>query len=1165
MVFTTQCPKCGKILWFSNKLAGTLSICPACGGTLRLEPPPMPVENAPATPPADLSAADTAHGMTVEGVGQSGQDSVPPASENNSPNPDASQFQSAAQGLVPQSPVSALDKIYVDPPDQEADDRIPPIVAQSFLTHQAAAAVGESHVNVDQSDLAQWPAQQAPPAPPTAPPVWEPAPLSGLTARPGHAPSDAPWFPPPASGSRSWSSLVTRPSGKRWSGVEPTQILPWAIGGTAALIVIVGLAWLLPRNPSAGPWEEAHRKEILDIKHAAEQLSTEGKYGDAIKKYQDLENLVNGQQIEDIHLKEELEKSWNMLDVLRNRAFNEAHPAQAGGQTRPAEEPQHPPQAVVTPEIPAPLVSVPQSAAPQPSAPAPTALPPAVLPPTSAPSSPVISAQSRPQTIARAPGTTRPAVASAAAPSTVPTAAAQSSAPSLMPRPAIRPSARKEAGLTDAQIGAAITHGADFLLEQFDGPQLSAHDQYHEGLDCLAVYALMQAGLATHDKRLDIHTPFMVDAIEYMKKLEMHHMYITYARALRATALALYDRPEDHWVIKQDVDWLLKAQFGGAYTYTDVFARQSDFSFWDNSNSQYGLLGVWSGAEVGAVVPASYWRDVQTHWTRDQMPDGQWRYRAFDSTPRKSMTLAGIASLFVTADYLDSEESGDKVGHPPFSPALAKGLAWLENGDNSQVALSDQYDFYTLYGLERAGLASGFKFFGEHDWYREHAAALVTSGRPEGSWGSSEAVDSIVDTSYSLLFLARGRHPIIMNKLRFDGDWANRPRDASNLARFASADLERPLNWQVVPLNHDWHDWTDSPILYLASDKPLVISDADREKIRSYILNGGMLLSQADGDSPEFTAYIEDLGKRMFPQYAWVDLPLDHPLLSTSYKISDPPKTRIITNGSRILMMHWPKDVTSHWQARHEQQNQPALQMGVDLLLYAVGKSELKNRLQTDYVPQSATAPLASIRVARVNYDGNWDPEPAAWPRANRWFRQATGLEMTLEPTAMEDLPTANPPIAHLTGTARFDATDARVAAIRKYVQAGGVLLIDPCGMPGDFYRCVREELLPKAFPQAQLQTIDNSSPLLSAKTDGMTDVSAPAVREFVRTLPDGTSHIRPLIFKSGKGHVVLLPLDLTSGLLGTTAWGIAGYQPEYSLALLKNLVLWAWDGQKDN
>src|SRR6202453_5338221 len=40
MVFTTQCPQCGKILWFASNLTGKLTICPACGAVMKRAPPP---------------------------------------------------------------------------------------------------------------------------------------------------------------------------------------------------------------------------------------------------------------------------------------------------------------------------------------------------------------------------------------------------------------------------------------------------------------------------------------------------------------------------------------------------------------------------------------------------------------------------------------------------------------------------------------------------------------------------------------------------------------------------------------------------------------------------------------------------------------------------------------------------------------------------------------------------------------------------------------------------------------------------------------------------------------------------------------------------------------------------------------------------------------------
>ena len=66
---------------------------------------------------------------------------------------------------------------------------------------------------------------------------------------------------------------------------------------------------------------------------------------------------------------------------------------------------------------------------------------------------------------------------------------------------------------------------------------------------------------------------------------------------------------------------------------------------------------------------------MQNHWTEEQCTTGEWGYHTGGSrNGRPSMTVAGLASLFVTHDYLDAPTFGASVGRAPFSPALARGL-----------------------------------------------------------------------------------------------------------------------------------------------------------------------------------------------------------------------------------------------------------------------------------------------------------------------------------------------------------------------------------------------------------------------------------------------------------------------------------------------------------
>jgi len=163
--------------------------------------------------------------------------------------------------------------------------------------------------------------------------------------------------------------------------------------------------------------------------------------------------------------------------------------------------------------------------------------------------------------------------------------------------------------------------------------------------------------------------------------------------------------------------------------------------------------------------------------------------------------------------------------------------------------------------MERAGLACGFKMFGRHDWYRELAEQTLKEQGKDGSWSS---YNPDVDTAFAILFLARGRHPLMMNKLHFVGAWANRPRDVAHLAKFTGKETERPLNWQVVQLSGEWGDWMDSPILYLASHEAPIMDESDFAKLRSFVMAGGLLFTQADGGNKEFNQFAELLAMKLF-------------------------------------------------------------------------------------------------------------------------------------------------------------------------------------------------------------------------------------------------------------------------------------------------------------
>jgi hypothetical protein len=738
-------------------------------------------------------------------------------------------------------------------------------------------------------------------------------------------------------------------------------------------------------------------------------------------------------------------------------------------------------------------------------------------------------------------------------------------------------------GVADDQIGAAIQRGVDFLLRANVKNDAPTADKFADvpgrfgkdpgGEEILTVYALLQCGRAIDDPRLDVKRPFMNGLVEGIKKPQ-NFDFETYSRGVRATALAVYNRKQDRDRLGNDVALLLRGHENGAYYYSLANnpgprgarpRRSASLVDYDNSNSQYGLLGVWAGAESGIEVPNGYWNQVRNHWVNEQLDNGQWSYKGGNNKSygggSTSMTAAGTASLFVAEEYLDlsgqQQRKGNGIERAPLSPSLERAMRWWAEGDHA-VDYSGAYPGYTLYGIERVGLASGYKHLGTHDWYRELAQQVIARQNANGAWSDD---DKNVETSFNLLFLARGRHPILMNKLAYTGFWNNRSRDTANLTRYATNRLEREFNWQVVSLAADWTDWLDSPVLYIAGYRRIPFTEEQIGKLRAYVHAGGMIFTHADGGSAEFNAFVKDLATRLFPRYELTDVPAKHPIYSVFFPIKRPPALKMLTNGARILLVHSPQDIAKAWQQRDSARFPDLFETGVNVFVYAAGKRNFRNRLDIGFMPETPGTPTSVVRVARLSYAGNWDPEPAAWRHFGAVLKQQTGMGVEVVETPLKSLKAGLAPVAHLTGTVAHAFTGDEAAAVRAYVEAGGVLVVDTCGGTGDFSDAARQALS-GIFSSTAFELMPRAHPLLNVGPPGMQDLSAPQLRQSTADRRNAGNTYD--VLRAGNGVVLLAPFDVTCGLLGANAYDVRGYTPAYAQSLMTNTLFWTLDGKPD-
>ena len=460
---------------------------------------------------------------------------------------------------------------------------------------------------------------------------------------------------------------------------------------------------------------------------------------------------------------------------------------------------------------------------------------------------------------------------------------------------------------------------------------------------------------------------------------------------------------------------------------------------------------------LGIEVPDAYWAAVQKHWLACQLKDGQWPYRKDKPGGYLAMTCAGVASLMIAHDALDAPVVTG-VGRPPARPrrrGAGAGLAWIERNDNAVDVMGPRtvYLGYTLHGVSRVGLASGYKYLGPHDWYRELARKIVLSQWANGSWSAptSRPPTPSIDTAYTLLFLARGRHPILMNKLRFDrtaptpGYWANRPRDVANLARFAARELERPLNWQVVPIDRDL-DRLDG--LARSSTSPATSrrssTDDDSTSSAAFVDAGGMLFTQADGRAPSASTpgvnrpRQEALPRRRDHGPPAGPRPLQRPVRHPEEQPARP--SAAVSNGARTAAGPLPDRHLRQWAGStraREDATRARSSWASTSSSTPPASATSATASTTALVPRRRTAPAATVAVARVKYAGNWDPEPGAWPRFARLLPagdRASAAVPSTSPGSRTTNPAASPAIAHLTGTAAYAPTPDELAALRAYV-----------------------------------------------------------------------------------------------------------------------------------
>jgi hypothetical protein len=762
------------------------------------------------------------------------------------------------------------------------------------------------------------------------------------------------------------------------------------------------------------------------------------------------------------------------------------------------------------------------------------------------------------------------------------------------------------ADLSAEQVRAAIDRGVTYLKQgqKADGTWPDYIGQ-RGGITALCTLALLNAGVDPQEEHVQ-------RALGSLRKLRPNTTYVV---ALQTMVLCRAEPEKDQILIGRNVEWLERAQLkegprNGAWSYP--------LGNGDGSNSQFALLALYEAdraAEAGRIqveVHRDVWERARNYWQLCQNENGSWGYyRPLEGTG--SMTCAGIASFIIASEVIheaDARVVGDHIdccarNETDHSDRIENGIEWLRRNFSIEYnpgQRGELWHLYYLYGLERVGRLTARRFIGNHDWYREGAAYLIKrQDNMSGFWkgGGHAENDENVATSLALLFLSKGRRPVLLAKLKYGRpeDWNQRRNDVANLTMFVEGRWKRELTWQVMDLESaSADDLLQAPVLYFWGGRdPLPPAEAEQiklaAKLRDYLDRGGFLFAEGDCCTAGFDRGFRRLMTLVFPEQEYRLKPLDanHPIWHIEEQVaSDQIRPLLgIEFGCRTSVVYAPPDPPNQprpslsclWEisraARRQKyspavlaQTDGALAIGVNVLAYATNR-EVKYKEQipatiTDRKPTDRVE-RGKLQVAKLRHPGGCDSAPRALANLMEAAGRELKIRVEMHPKLIDirDDALFEFPVVFMHGRNTFRLTDEERTRLKTYLERGGVLFADSICANQPFTESFRREMA-AIFPKSPLQRIPANDPLWTTRYGGFDLATVtrrdpqPAsaggpLRAMLRKVPPELEAI-----KFGDRYAVLFsPFDISCALEKHDSLECRGYIREDAAKIGLNVLLY--------
>jgi len=296
------------------------------------------------------------------------------------------------------------------------------------------------------------------------------------------------------------------------------------------------------------------------------------------------------------------------------------------------------------------------------------------------------------------------------------------------------------------------------------------------------------------------------------------------------------------------------------------------------------------------------------------------------------------------------------------------------------------------------------------------------------------------------------------------------------------------------------------------------------------------------------------------------DLPANHPAYTANFPVprgTDHNNLRGVSNGLRELIVLYPGgDMSWKWHSAGGAflPRNSAYATLANLHLYVTDRANPRYKGEDTWIDRDPLAPrpARSLRIARLQHQGNWDPEPAGWVRLANLLANRNGIELQVDPVFVPEAAVHR--LAHITDTRSLQFDESDKARLRQYIDGGGVLLFDAAGGSPEAAASF-EPLLRELYPyHVTIEPLPLDHPIYHMKSLGGEDIDRVRYRRRESNLDIVPIPRLRAASRDGRIIAIISAEDLSGGLVGYSTAGLEGYAPGSAISLVRNILLWRLD-----